>query len=298
MNPATIHFNALAPLAIGVQIFAMTIASATIQASFHPDQWQLSWSDEFDYTGKPNPAIWDYEHGYLGFNEELQNYTDKSENVRVEAGRLILEAHLIDVDTQRSQEIVQALEGSNAKSSILGSQEFTSARLVTRGKKEFAHSRVEARARFTTGLGTWPAIWLLGDTAKQPWPLCGEMDIMEHVGYLPNVVHSAVHSKESNFMNGTGVSDKVILEDVWTKFHTYAVEWDAEQIRYFVDDVCYHIIEKAERTDDDWPFMADDQYHVILNIAVGGSWGGREGIDKSVFPQRMEVDYVRVFERK
>ncbi len=266
-------------------------------ASFNPSLWELSWSDEFDYSGKPNPEIWDYEHGYLGFNEELQNYTDHSDNVRVADGILIIEAHLKDVSAQRSQEIVKELEGSNAKTDLLGTQEFTSARLITRGKKEFVHSRVEARARFTTGRGTWPAIWLLGDESHQPWPLCGEMDIMEHVGFKPNHVYSAVHSKVSNFMNGSGVSSEVILEDVWNDFHVYAVEWDANTIRYFVDDVCYHVIEKGKRPADDWPFVEDNPFYLILNIAVGGSWGGREGIDKSLFPQRMEVDYVRVFKR-
>ena len=278
--------------------FSTLMANSIPLASFNSDQWELLWSDEFDYTGKPNPEIWDYEHGYLGFNEELQNYTDHPENARVEDGILIIEAHLKDVSAQRSQEIVKELDGSNAKTELLGSQEFTSARLITRGKKEFVHSRVEARARFTTGRGTWPAIWLLGDEALKPWPLCGEMDIMEHVGFNPNHVYSAVHSKVSNFMNGAGVSKEVILDDVWNDFHTYAVEWDATTIRYFVDDVCYHIIKKGQRPEDDWPFVEDNPFYLILNIAVGGSWGGREGIDKSLFPQRMEVDYVRVFKRK
>ena len=279
-------------------IASFCMANTNIEASFNSDQWELTWSDEFDYTGLPNPEIWDYEHGYLGFNEELQNYTDSPENARVEDGLLIIEAHLKNVTTQRSEKIVEELEGSNAKVSILGSQEFTSARLITRGKREFVHARVETRARFNTGRGTWPAIWLLGDEDKNPWPLCGEMDIMEHVGFKPNHVYSAVHSKVSNFMNGAGVSKEVILDDVWGDFHTYSVEWDAETIRYFVDDVCYHVINKGKRPDDDWPFVHDNPFYVILNIAVGGSWGGKEGIDKTAFPQRMEVDYVRVFKRK
>ena len=143
-------------------------------------------SDEFD-TGKPNPEIWDYDYGYLGFNEELQNYTDQPENARVENGTLIIEARLNVVSAKRSKEVVEELKGSNADVSILGNKEFT-ARLVTRGKR-IAHARVEARARFTKGRGSWPAIWLLGDQTKNLWPLCGEIDIMEHVGYDPNHVH-------------------------------------------------------------------------------------------------------------
>lgn len=297
MKPSGIQLYLLV-LAAGLQFFILPVSGAKIQASFNSEKWTLSWSDEFDYSGKPDPEIWDYEHGYLGFNEELQNYTDRPENVRVEEGILVIEAHLKEVSPQRTKEIMREFEGSNAKTEILGSQEFTSARLITRDKKEFTHSRVEVRARFTTGRGTWPAIWLLGDQDKNPWPLCGEMDIMEHVGFKPNHVHSAVHSKVSNFMNGTDVTRGVILDDVWKDFHTYAVEWDARKIRYFVDDVCYHVIEKGKRSDDDWPFVEDNPFYVILNIAIGGSWGGRKGIDKSVFPQRMEIDYVRVFEPK
>jgi len=281
-----------------VVLSAFNTAYAAPNASLNPERWEFSWSDEFDYTGKPNSEIWDYDYGYLGFNEELQNYTDQPENVRVENGCLVIAACLDEVSAARSKEVITELKGSNADVSILGNREFTSARLVTRGKKEFSHARVEARARFTKGRGSWPAIWLLGDQTKNLWPICGEIDIMEHVGYDPNHVHSAVHTKDSNFMNHINVKDSVILPDVWAEFHTYAVEWSASEIRFFIDDICYHVVPKGKRTDDDWPFTEDDLYYLILNIAVGGSWGGIEGIDMTSYPQQMIVDYVRVFERK
>lgn len=281
-----------------VVLSAFNTAYAAPNASLNPERWEFSWSDEFDYTGKPNSEIWDYDYGYLGFNEELQNYTDQPENVRVENGCLVIAARLDEVSAARSKEVITELKGSNADVSILGNREFTSARLVTRGKKEFSHARVEARARFTKGRGSWPAIWLLGDQTKNLWPICGEIDIMEHVGYDPNHVHSAVHTKHSNFMNHINVKDSVILPDVWAEFHTYAVEWSASEIRFFIDDICYHVVPKGKRTDDDWPFTEDDLYYLILNIAVGGSWGGIEGIDMTSYPQQMIVDYVRVFERK
>ncbi len=281
-----------------VVLSAFNTAYAAPNASLNPERWEFSWSDEFDYTGKPNSEIWDYDYGYLGFNEELQNYTDQPENVRVENGCLVIAACLDEVSGARSKEVITELKGSNADVSILGNREFTSARLVTRGKKEFSHARVEARARFTKGRGSWPAIWLLGDQTKNLWPICGEIDIMEHVGYDPNHVHSAVHTKDSNFMNHINVKDSVILPDVWAEFHTYAVEWSASEIRFFIDDICYHVVPKGKRTDDDWPFTEDDLYYLILNIAVGGSWGGIEGIDMTSYPQQMIVDYVRVFERK
>ena len=223
------------------------IVTATPEASFRPERWELSWSDEFDYSGPPNPEVWGYEYGYLGFNQELQNYTDKPENARVENGILIIEAHLKYVSSRRSREIIQELRGSNADVSLLGNQEFTSARLITWGKKEFSHARVEVCARFTNGRGTWPAIWLLGDTSKTPWPLCGEVDIMEHVGYLPNLVYSSVHSRRSNHLYNTGVSRSLVVDDVWAEFHVYSVEWDEGQIRFCVDDFCYHVVERGFR---------------------------------------------------
>ena len=295
MNALRLSKNATNILLL-VLLSGSKVAWTTPNASLNPECWTFSWSDEFEYTGKPNPEIWDYDYGYLGFNEELQNYTDQPENVRVENGALIIEARLNVVSAERSKEVVEELKGSNADVSILGNKEFTSARLVTRGKKEFAHARVEARARFTQGRGSWPAIWLLGDQTKNLWPLCGEIDIMEHVGYDPNHVHSAVHTKHSNFMNQQRWTGD--LPDVWAKFHTYAVEWNASEIRFFIDNICYHVVPKGKRTDDDWPFTKDDLYYLILNIAVGGSWGGIEGIDMTSYPQQMVVDYVRVFVRK
>ena len=267
-----------------------------IHAVLNPEKWALVWADEFDYSGEPDPDVWGYDLGYLTYNEELQKYTQSRRNSRVEKGSLMIEAHLEATTDKEFKEIAKTLRSFNAKPELLQQQSATSARLVTRGKREFVHARVEVRARFSTGLGTWPAIWLLGDETKNPWPVCGEMDIMEHVGFQPNMVHSAVHTKVSNFMNQKGAKKTLSVKDVAGDFHVYSVEWDGAQIRFFIDDTCYHILEKGERTEDDWPFTEDDAYYLILNIAIGGSWGGREGVDLTAFPQHMEVDYVRVFE--
>ena len=142
MNVLKLSNNATSILLL-VLFSGSNLACATPNASLNPERWVFSWSDEFDYTGKPNPKIWDYDYGYLGFNEELQNYTDQPENVRVENGVLVIEARLDVVSAKRSKEVVQELKGSNADVSILGNKEFTSARLVTRGKKEFSHARVK-----------------------------------------------------------------------------------------------------------------------------------------------------------
>ncbi|MEC9228573.1 MAG: glycoside hydrolase family 16 protein [Verrucomicrobiota bacterium] len=273
-----------------------TMDADRIHAVLNPEKWALVWADEFDYSGEPDPDVWGYDLGYLTYNEELQKYTQSRRNSRVENGSLMIEAHLEATTDKEFQEIAKTLRSFNAKPELLQQQSATSARLVTRGKREFVHARVEVRARFSTGLGTWPAIWLLGDETKNPWPVCGEMDIMEHVGFQPNMVHSAVHTKVSNFMNQKGAKKTLPVKDVAGDFHVYSVEWDGAQIRFFIDDTCYHILEKGERTEDDWPFTEDDAYYLILNIAIGGSWGGREGVDLTAFPQHMEVDYVRVFE--
>ena len=273
-----------------------TMDADRIHAVLNPEKWVLVWADEFDYSGEPDPDVWGYDLGYLTYNEELQKYTQSRRNSRVENGSLIIEAHLEATTDKEFQEIAKTLRSFNAKPELLQQQSATSARLVTLGKREFVHARVEVRARFSTGLGTWPAIWLLGDETKNPWPVCGEMDIMEHVGFQPNMVHSAVHTKVSNFMNQKGAKKTLPVKDVAGDFHVYSVEWDGAQIRFFIDDTCYHILEKGERTEDDWPFTEDDAYYLILNIAIGGSWGGREGVDLTAFPQHMEVDYVRVFE--
>ena len=134
MNVLRLSNNATSILLL-VLFSGSSVACATPNASLNPERWVFSWSDEFDYTGKPNPEIWDYDYGYLGFNEELQNYTDQSKNVRVENGNLVIEARLDAVSAKRSKEVVKELKGSGADVSILGNKEFTSARLVTRGKK-------------------------------------------------------------------------------------------------------------------------------------------------------------------
>ena len=261
----SIHFKIYELVAVLSCTFVL-IAHSKPTASFNPSQWELSWSDEFDYTGKPNPEIWDYEHGYLGFNEELQNYTDHPDNVRVVDGILIIEAHLKDVSAQRSRAIVKELKGSNAKTDLLGTQEFTSARLITRGKKEFVHSRVEARARFTTGRGTWPAIWLLGDESKNPWPLCGDMDIMEHVGYDDGMIHGSIHTEEYNHMSNTQKSGSKFLSTATDSFHVYSLEWSPNYLRYLIDNEPYFFVYNDSNGDPKkWPFDEPVSYtHLTL----------------------------------
>jgi len=242
-------------------------------------KWQLVWSDEFDEDGLPDANKWGYDVGGHGWgNKELQYYTSaRKENARVENGHLIIEARK------------DAWEG----------REYTSARLVSKGKGDWTYGRFEVRAKLPTGRGTWPAIWMLPTHRDYGgWPDGGEIDIMEHVGFDPNVIHASVHTKSYHHSIGTQKTAKIKVETARTEFNTYAVEWTPEDIRAFVNEKHYFTF-KNERIKNSaagykqWPF--DKPFHILLNIAVGGTWGGQKGVDKTIWPQRMEVDYVRVY---
>jgi len=243
---------------------------------------QLVWSDEFDYTGAPDSARWNYDLGdgcpnVCGWgNNEQQFYTRSEKNVRVANGRLILEAHR----------------------DSLGGKPYTSARIVSRGKGDWLYGRFEVRARLPQGRGTWPAIWMLSTDWKYGgWPESGEIDIMEHVGFDPGVVHGTIHCEKYNHMKQTQQEGTIRVPDFHAEFHTYAVAWRADRIDFFVDDKMYHTVKRNPEDDfRGWPF--DQRFHLIMNIAVGGNWGGREGIDEAIWPQQMEIDYVRVYQQK
>ncbi len=240
-----------------------------------PGGWQLVWSDEFDYEGLPDPEKWSYDIGYIA-NNEKQYYTEsRLENARVEEGNLIIEAR------KESWEDF----------------DYTSARLVTRGKESWTYGRFEVRARLPTGTGTWPAIWMLGTNISEVgWPACGEIDIMENVGFDPHMVHGNVHTQAYNHTKGTHKGDEIELEQPWEEFHVYAIEWFEDRIDFFVDDTKYFTFEKESDDDDVWPF--DKPHYLLLNLAIGGDWGGIEGIDDELFPHRFHIDYVRVYEQQ
>ncbi len=239
--------------------------------------WELVWADEFDTDGLPDPARWSYDVGGNGWgNQELQYYTEnRTENARVENGVLVIEA----------------------LKEAFGGNQYTSARLVTREKGDWTYGRIEARAKLPAGRGTWPAIWMLptnGTYGNGGWPDNGEIDIMEHVGFDPGVVHGTVHTDAYNHSIGTQRGGSRPVSDALDDFHTYAIEWSPVQIDFYIDDVVYfrHFNQNTGWTT--WPF--DRPFHLLLNIAIGGSWGGQQGIDDTIFPARMEVDYVRVYE--
>ena len=241
--------------------------------------WELAWADEFNYTGLPDTNSWNYDVGGHGWgNQEKQYYTkSRTENARVENGVLIIEARKEPMDTNQ----------------------YTSARLITRGKKEWLYGRFEIRAKLPRGIGTWPAIWMLA--AKQSygdsyWPHNGEIDIMEHVGFNQGFIHASTHSLKYYWQIGTQRTDTVFARDVSDAFHNYIMEWYPEKIVVYMDDRLYFTSTNDNTGWEAWPF--DKPFYLILNIAVGGAWGGQKGIDDSIWPQRMEVDYVRVYKKK
>ncbi len=253
--------------------------------------WKLVWSDEFDKDGLPNPAKWTYEVGYVR-NGESQCYTSgRKENARVEKGVLIIEAR------KEKIKIPEYKAGSNDSRNNREYTDITAASLITKGLQEWTYGRIEVRAQLPTGRGTWPAIWMLGSNIDQiGWPACGEIDIMENVGFNPDTIHANIHTKKYNHMIGTGKGARILCKKPYESFHVYAVEWFPDHMDFFLDNTKYFTFKNEGTGRDVWPY--DLPHYLILNLAIGGAWGGIKGVDDSIFPQRFLIDYVRVYQKK
>lgn len=274
-------------IAFGIVV---TILCMLLTASCDTDETQrvatlnnLILEDEFLVDGAPDPEIWDYdlgdgtEAGIPGWgNNELQYYTDRPENVRVEDGMLVITAR------------EEAFEGAN----------FTSARLVSRNKFEQQYGRFEARMKLPYGKGYWPAFWLLGnDCDVNPWPACGEIDIMEYLGDDPVTVFGSVHGP--GFSGGESVSKKYSLSNnrFDSEFHVFGMEWTPNRISWYVDGDLYASITREdldEETDGQGEWVFDRPFYIIINVAIGGDLPGSPN-NQTAFPQDMLVDYVRVY---
>ncbi len=236
--------------------------------------YKLVWQDLFDQNDKLDSNIWNIETGGSGFgNKEDQYYTDEEKNLFIKDNTLHIVAHK-----------------ENYKE-----KNYTSAKITTRGKKYIKYGRLDVMAHVPKGRGTWPAIWLLGENVKEVgWPLGGEIDLMEHVGKNPGNFHFSLHSKAYNhnkFNHPTYVHEDLNLLE---GFHLYRLDWDENQISFYVDEK--HIItfsKKENATIEEWPF--DQPFFFILNLAIGGTWGG--SIDDSIFPVELKIKYVKAYER-
>jgi beta-glucanase (GH16 family) len=258
-------------------LLALLMISPNLKMNAQKNDFELTWSDEFNYNGLPDSTKWNYDVGGHGWgNDELEYYTYKRlENARVENGKLILEVR---------------------KENYKG-KGYTSARLCTHGKEDWLYGRIEVRAKLPHGRGTWPAAWLLSsDWTYGAWPESGEIDIMEHVGHDMGVNHVSCHSLDYQWKKGTQKSAVITLKNIDSVFYTYALEWRPDRIDAFVDDSLYFTLKKEPGGWTKWPY--DKPFNLIMNIAIGGAWASAQGIDESVFPQRLEVDYVRYYKLK
>lgn len=171
---------------------------------------------------------------------------------------------------------------------------YTSASLTTQGKRSFLQCRIEVRAKIPMGRGTWPAIWLLGDNINRiGWPACGEIDIMENVGFDSLKIHGNIHTEAYNGEKKNNKGNHMVVNKPWDDFHIYAVDWTKNKIEFFVDGKLYFTYKKESNDAAVWPY--DKAHYLILNLAIGGAWGGMKGIDDSKFPHKFYVDYVRVY---
>ena len=241
-------------------------------------EWMLVWSDEFDYNGLPDETKWSYDTAGndSGWgNNELQCYTEKdADNSYVSDGTL---------------KIVALREES-------GKKDYTSARLVTKGKGDWLYGMVRVRAKLPTGRGSWPAIWMLPtDWEYGGWPASGEIDIMENVGYEPEEIVATAHTAKYNHVLNNQISGRHVVPDCFSEFHDYILEWDESSWRAYVDDRLIYVYENNGQGFESWPF--DKRFHLILNLAVGGNWGGKMGVDENLFPKVFEIDYVRVYQK-
>jgi len=246
-----------------------------------PEGWRLVWNDEFK-----GPSIdsgkWEFEvNGRGGGNNELQYYTDRIENAFIENGALVLQA------------LKEQYTGTD------GTRSYTSARIKTKNKGDWKYGRFDIRARLPFGQGVWPAIWMMPtDAVYGSWPASGEIDIMEELGHEPNKVYQTLHFGGVGAHSQTGGSYVLQSDDFSRDFHLFTLEWDSTAIRWFVDNNIVQIkkVDSWYTTADQRPAPFDQRFYLILNLAVGGNWPKSPDAG-TTFPQRLTVDYVRVFQK-
>lgn len=248
-----------------------------IAVTGYTQQDTLFWSDEFNGSGPPDPATWSYDLGNNGWgNNEIQNYTDLTQNVRQENGLMVIDA----------------LKTGNT---------WTSARIISRNKFNFIYGRVAFSAKLPSGSGTWPALWMLGEEfSTLGWPACGEIDVMEFVGKNPGVIHSSIHTSSS--FGNTVNTNTWFVDGCSSGFHTYEATWSPDKIEFRIDGYMFYSYEPVVKIGATWPF--NKSFFLIMNIAMGGNFGSdpqyetnglKNGIDPALTSARMEIDYVRVY---
>ena len=276
-------------LFISLPVGAQSTATPTpapdeeISENLMDEKWTLIWEDDFEgAAGDPlDREKWICEAGGQGWgNNEWQFYTSRPENVSLSGDSLL---------------VITALEAEEdfRGRCWYGGCKYTSARCITQDRFTFTYGRVEARIQVPFGQGIWPAFWMLGaDIPEIGWPNSGEIDIMEYIGKEPKTVYGTVHGP--GYSGADGVSGNIVLEeDISDDFHEFAIEWEPEEIRWYLDGVHFHTVTPADLDGNNWVF--DHDFFLLLNLAVGGNWPGYPD-DTTTFPQQLKVDYVRVYQ--
>ena len=243
------------------------------------DGYELFWNDEFNQDSL-NMNFWNIEKWSEGaFNEESQRYVNSRENITIINGKLYIRAKKDS-----------PFDPNNPS--------YSSGRINTKGKVELQYGYWEIRAKLPQGIGTWPAIWMLNSKIDSVgWPYCGEIDIMEHVGFDPNKVFFSIHNANLyGDVHGTSQQGVYELNTLETSFHNYAIEWGDSFIRGYIDGILYFDYRKNSTSFNDWPY--DNKFFLILNLAIGGAWGGIQGIDNSIFPASFIIEYVRLYTKQ
>ena len=251
--------------------------SAAAQSAYNaPEGYTLVWQDEFDKGSELNPDDWTHEVKSSGWvNHELQNYV----NHKTPEGNLVTEVR----------------NGKLRITALKENGKVYSGRVYAKVKQGWTYGYIEASIKLPKGKGTWPAFWMM-PVNFHSWPADGEIDIMEEVGYHPDYVSSSLHANAHVHTNNTQVTHEMKCEGAEGEFHTYAILWTAKNITTYVDGKVQLSYDNRGKGRDDWPY--DDPFYVILNLAWGGDWGGAQGVDETALPATMEVDYVRVFQKK
>jgi beta-glucanase (GH16 family) len=257
-----------------ISTFLLTLSCSTDEKQTVVTKTNLVMGEEFNSNGAPDSNLWSYDigTGNNGWgNNELQYYTDRPENIVVEDGMLKI----------------------TAISEVFSGASYTSARILTKGKFEQKHGRIEARIKLPLGKGLWPAFWMLGTNIDEvSWPQCGEIDIMEYLGNQPTKVFGTVHGPGYSGGESVGKTYTLPNDRFDNDFHIFGIEWGENYINYYVDDVLYNQITPAD-VEGEWVF--NQPFYLILNVAVGGNLPGSPDSNTS-FPQTMLVDYVRVYQ--
>ena len=277
-NPTTNERKGSITVMSGTARKSITVTQAAAAKSAYnaPEGYSLVWQDEFDKGSQLNADDWTHEVKNAGWvNNELQNYV----NHQTPEGSLVTEVK----------------NGKLRITCLKENGKIYSGRVYAKVKEGWTYGYIEASIKLPKGKGTWPAFWMMPVNFRS-WPADGEIDIMEEVGYHPNYVSSSLHANAHVHTNNTQVTHEMKCDGAEDEFHTYAILWTANNITTYVDGKVQLSYDNKGKGRDDWPY--DDPFYIIFNLAWGGSWGGAQGVDESALPATMEVDYIRVFQRK